>query len=414
MKRAVSILLVLGLLAGATTRASGDDAPRDPRKERERVRRERAKAAAQLDALEADADDLERALDDLADNISYQESLLADAEQAQADAADQVVEAQQEVVEVERRIAELRAAAKEAALRAYTSSGASGDLMSTLVSGSPSDSLQQEVLYGLVTDDLAGVLDELAAASRELRAAQRRAEAASERADEHRQSVEDKLASLAESVQDQEDLARRIDERIDETMAEAAALESLDSKLSKEIAQREAALAAKVRARVPTAVVTVNDGDDDGSGDGGGDDGGIDIDVPVLPAAGNLVRVNRITVDASIGPAVAKLVEWAAEDGITLTGGGFRSAEAQIATRRNNCGTSNYDIYVKPPSQCHPPAARPGKSMHEKGLAVDFACNGQLISNYNHWCYSWIASHAPRVGLKNRRGEAWHWSTNGN
>jgi hypothetical protein len=306
---------------------------------------------------------------------------------------------------LERHISELQAAAKQAALRAYTSSGASTDLVSTMVSGNPADAMQQQVLYGLVADDLAGVIDELTAAHRDLKAAQKKADAAAERAAARREAVERTLSSLEDSVEDSQALADRIDERIDDTLNEAAGLEALDKELSAEIARREAALAAKVKAkvkaRIPTAEV---------------DDRG-DVDIPILPTATNgLVRVNGITVDASIGPAVAQLVEWAAEDGIILSGGGFRSAQAQINVRRNNCGGSNYDIYVKPPSQCRPPAARPGKSMHEKGLAIDFTCNGSLISRYDSDCFRWMAAHAPRVGLLNRRGggEPWHWSTNGN
>jgi peptidoglycan hydrolase CwlO-like protein len=410
MKRAATILVTLALFAagaGAGAPASGqadDEGPKNPRTEREKVRRDKAKAAAQLDALRADADGIETALTDLADYVDYQETVLTAARQDQELAEERVAEAQADVATISDRIATLNGAVKQAALAAYTSAGSGGDLFSTMVAGNPDDSLQQDVMYSLATGSVVDALDELGAARTDLVVAQRRAEGAAERADEHRQSVEGKLADLEASIADQEDLSRRIDERIDETMAEAASLEALDSRLSKEIAEREAAIAAKVRAKVAAAKVPGAKVDEDG-----------DVSVPVLPTPVNgLVRVNGITVDASIGPAIAQLVAWAAEGGIRLTGGGYRSSSDQIAVRRNNCGPSNYDIYIKPSSQCRPPAARPGKSMHEKGLAVDFACNGELISNYRHWCYDWIADHAPRVGLRNRGVEAWHWSTNGN
>jgi LAS superfamily LD-carboxypeptidase LdcB len=123
--------------------------------------------------------------------------------------------------------------------------------------------------------------------------------------------------------------------------------------------------------------------------------------------------VGGITVDASIADALARLLAAAAADGFVLGGGGYRSADAQIAVRRNNCGSSSYDIWQKPASQCHPPAARPGMSMHERGLAIDFTCNGALIGSYSSACYGWLRTHAPGFGFRNRPGEPWHWSPNG-
>ena len=96
-----------------------------------------------------------------------------------------------------------------------------------------------------------------------------------------------------------------------------------------------------------------------------------------------------------------------------LGGGGFRSAAAQVAVRRHNCGPSTYDIWHKPASQCRPPAALPGHSMHERGLAIDFTCNGALISSYSSACAKWLRQHGAAYSFYNRPGEAWHWSVNG-
>ncbi len=108
------------------------------------------------------------------------------------------------------------------------------------------------------------------------------------------------------------------------------------------------------------------------------------------------------------------MIEAGGPSGFALGGNGYRSADQQIAVRRNNCGSSEYDIWQKPASQCRPPAARPGTSMHERGLAIDFTCNGALISSYGSACYGVDAGQRPSFGLHNRPGEAWHWSTNGN
>jgi len=99
---------------------------------------------------------------------------------------------------------------------------------------------------------------------------------------------------------------------------------------------------------------------------------------------------------------------------LSLGGGGFRDAAAQIATRRNNCGTSDFAIWEMPASQCSPPTARPGTSMHEQGMAVDFTCSGSLIRDQASPCFVWLAANAASYGFYNLPSEPWHWSINGN
>jgi LAS superfamily LD-carboxypeptidase LdcB len=105
----------------------------------------------------------------------------------------------------------------------------------------------------------------------------------------------------------------------------------------------------------------------------------------------------------------------AASAGVNLCGGGYRSSAGQIQTRMNNCGTSYYAIYEMPASQCSPPTARPGQSMHERGLAVDFTCNGGgVIGSHSNPCFAWLAGNASSYGFYNLPSEPWHWSSNGN
>lgn len=68
-----------------------------------------------------------------------------------------------------------------------------------------------------------------------------------------------------------------------------------------------------------------------------------------------------------------------------------------------------------PPSECSPPTARPGESMHERGLAIDFSCAGVLITNRDNSCYRWLADNADSYGLYElaSQQEPWHWSVNG-
>lgn len=122
-----------------------------------------------------------------------------------------------------------------------------------------------------------------------------------------------------------------------------------------------------------------------------------------------------ITVAASIAPNLAGLLAAAEADGVILGGWGHRTTERQIELREQNCGSSDYAIYEMPSSQCSPPTARPGSSMHETGQAVDFTCNGttQTVQRGDA-CDSWLMANAEDFDLFNLPSEAWHYSTTGN
>jgi hypothetical protein len=139
------------------------------------------------------------------------------------------------------------------------------------------------------------------------------------------------------------------------------------------------------------------------------------VPVKVIPAPElakatcTTTSTRSITVAATIVNHTRQLLAAAKADGLKLCGGGYRSSEGQIAVRKTNCGTSYYDIYLKPSSQCSPPTAIPGTSMHEKGLAIDF----EVCQTHDSTCYKWLAKHAASFGFKNLPSEPWHWSTTG-
>ena len=122
-------------------------------------------------------------------------------------------------------------------------------------------------------------------------------------------------------------------------------------------------------------------------------------------------------MNAAIADQVGALLAAARADGFDLArgAGGWRSSASQIALRRAHCGTSDFAVFEMPSSQCHPPTAIPGTSAHERGLAIDFTCNGGPIGQHDHTnpCYLWLAAHAATFGLRNLPSEAWHWSTTG-
>jgi hypothetical protein len=130
-----------------------------------------------------------------------------------------------------------------------------------------------------------------------------------------------------------------------------------------------------------------------------------------------IVDVYGIQVNAAIAERVRSMVDAARASGLELAegSGGWRSPERQVELRRSHCGTSDYAVYQMPPSQCSPPTARPGTSEHERGLAIDFRCNGESIGQHerSNPCVVWLRAHAATYGLYNLPSEAWHWSTSG-
>lgn len=146
--------------------------------------------------------------------------------------------------------------------------------------------------------------------------------------------------------------------------------------------------------------------------DGGG---GVPGDGGVVPGDGDQVVVSScgstFTVHRSIGENVRALLDAACADGIRLGGWGWRSAARQVELRRAHCGPTPYDIWERPSRECRPPTARPGNSMHERGLAI-FTHRGASLTRSSP-AYRWLVLHAATHGLHNLPSEPWHWSTNG-
>ncbi len=119
-------------------------------------------------------------------------------------------------------------------------------------------------------------------------------------------------------------------------------------------------------------------------------------------------------VSEEIAAKLEALLKKADAEGIDLGGGSYRTRDAQIALRIQNCGgRSNYNIYHKPARLCGPPTAPPDASMHRRGKAIDFTCDGKLIrTRANNRCYVWLESNTAGF-LRNLPSEPWHFSTNG-
>ena len=135
--------------------------------------------------------------------------------------------------------------------------------------------------------------------------------------------------------------------------------------------------------------------------------------MPPLVGPGDIVSVAGFMVNKSSAVPFGQMMTAADAAGLNLGGGAYRNPASQIALRRAHCGPTDYDIYDRPASQCSPPTARPGMSMHEQGLAIDFTCDGSLISSQTGVCWDWLATNAANYGFFNLPSEPWHWSVNG-
>jgi len=116
---------------------------------------------------------------------------------------------------------------------------------------------------------------------------------------------------------------------------------------------------------------------------------------------------STINVCKSISNNLTKLLAAAKLKNFILSGSGSRTLAQQTALR-NQHGCPNP---TSPPSACHPPTARPGRSKHESGKAVDFNCNGAPIAGTS--CLAWLRQNAGNFGFKNLASEPWHWSDTG-
>jgi hypothetical protein len=276
-----------------------------------------------------------------------------------------------------------------------------------------------------------------------------RSEDAEKRAAEHGAAEEAnavELRRLDEMLARQEALDAEIDARLDAALAEVAALEEVDQQAARELEEQERALAEQSRAAVAASPAARSvaarapggapatppaAGRPTATGGGGASAPPTTAKAPTTtttpprpsspppaPPSGlatwqDVTKVGGIWVHRSIASRVQGLLDAAAASGVRLGGGGFRDPSEQIRLRQAHCGPTEYDVYYKPASQCTPPTAQPGKSMHERGLAIDFTVNGRVISSRSDPAFQWLAANAAAYGFYNLPSEPWHWSTNG-
>lgn len=379
---AAAVTLVSLSLVAEPAQASGHDA----RARREQVRKQRAAAAAQLDALRAQDRAVRAALESMSANVRAQQAATAAAERAVSAAVARLAEAQRREAATADRLANLRSQLRDAAVRAFVEGAGVAPRVGPGEGGDLAETARKRVLRDVAAGSADDVQDQLRATREDLAVARAEAERASSDAAARRRAARGRLGQLTAARAQQAAFGAKVEQRIEARLAEATSLASLDSALSAQIAREQAALA--LRNRAPGVARGA---------------------VPTRSAPVPLRNVRGIWVHEQMADRLEGLLAAAEADGYVLGGGGYRDPAAQRRLRRANCPSPERS----PASSCRPPTARPGQSMHEEGLAVDFTWNGRVITSRSSPAFQWMRANAARFGMYNLPSEPWHWSVNG-
>ncbi len=464
MIRLVRRLICIGgplalISAVALTGAAGaQDAP-DLEAERQRIAAQQVEAASQVNLLTASEAEVAAALATLDSALSEQRAAVVAASQSLVAARQQVTDARRNERVAVIGVARAQSALRRLAVAAYLHPPVA-DLLPAIMTGTMEEAPKRRV-YAEVRvhqlDDAIGALETTRAD-----VARRRAEmeAAEDGAAAAQATAQARLADLEVARDAQAQAAVQVEDRLERALAEVSTLAAQDSVVAEAIQRRQAELVAaaatahrvageaeaaraEAQAQVPVAAVAVRAPADDSPGPtvlAGPDPGDGAVETPT-PVESNPVEspvtsppvtnppvttprptytpvdttwVGGIEVATVIAGQVEALLAAAAADGLVLTGSGYRNIEDQISIRREVCGPTDYDIWDKPSWECSPPVARPGRSNHEKGLAIDFTGpNGDLVRTQDSPTFAWLSVNAVRFGLYNLPSEPWHWSTTG-
>jgi hypothetical protein len=414
--------------------ASGADDPDPAKTERERdaVRSQRAEVDLLIDALEAKDAEVQAALSELEANVATQRAELDEAERAHQEAEDELAAAIQAVADAQWRIDDLNHRADELVVQSFVNPP-TDNALDAFRADSLSDAAVKQALIEIQADTDADILDQLDEAHEDMEVEQANQTAAEAAAQARKAEAAQELVDVEAALAQQQDFAADLEERLNAKLAEAESLKEFDKALSDRLVREQAEVARRIRAMqeaaerqrraqeaaAAAAAAAANQPPPPVSDSPPRIPAAAPPASVVSPAPGGLATVScphggSITVAGSIAGNVQALLNAAARDGVSLcAASGWRSPQKQIELRREHCGSSNYAIYYMPASQCSPPTARPGTSMHERGLAIDFSCNGGGAIRYGNECWNWLAAHADEYGLYNLPSEPWHWSTSG-
>ncbi len=389
------LLLALGAAAATPSSAQEDEELESEKLEEIREEQERNKAAREatargIDGTAAEIAELTSAMDVLNQAINEQVVRMDFASTKLFIAEQRFAEATAAAEAAEILLLDLKEQVKTRAVESFLGQDiATPDVVYTT---NPGLTVRMEAMLAAVLQGDVDVADAYVAVQNDLAVQREVARISRVAAEEFRLEVEAVQRRLEADREIQRALFVATEERLEHLLNEQNYLESQESELSEQYKEETRRLQAALQASRYT-----------GAGGSAG---------PVA-TPDEISSVYGIAIHNSIAPQLQALIEAAEADGITLTGGGWRDPAAQIRLRRAHCGTSDYAIWEAPASSCRPPTARPGSSLHERGLAVDFSHNNRSINSPNSRAFLWLKANAAKYGFYNLPSERWHWSTTG-
>ena len=390
------------------------------RKERDVFQKEVLDQARIVDTATAEVSEVEQALADLELIVAEQRDDLTRAEQALEGAVLSVSAAEQQSAELASQQAALNGQVNDLALQTYIGRDSTIEGSFGLArTGDIYKAARVQTLIGAAFGDINNTSDQLRALQVDTQVATKALNEAVTQRELLRGEAEIQLDQLLEAVGLQAQIVFEAENRLEARLYEAAALAELDAEMAKKIEAEQSDLAKVVQAEKAKRAEEERLRREAERKRREAEEarqrrllGFADAPTSTNFDKSELTTVWGIQVHESIADKLLALLKAASRDGIRLGGGGYRSSQSQINLRRAHCGTSNWAIYSKPSYQCRPPTARPGASMHERGLAVDFTQNGRALWS-NTSGYRWLKRNASKYGLRNLPSEPWHWSVNG-
>ena len=390
------------------------------RKERDAFQTEILNQARVVDTATAEVSEVEQALADLEILVAEQRDDLNRAEESLRGAEQAVSAAERKSDEIAEQQATLTSQVNDLALQTYIGRDSTVEGSFGLArTGDIYKAARVQTLIGAAFGDLNNTSDELRALQIDTLVATKALNEAVNLRELLRIEAEAQLEQLLEAVGLQAQMVFEAESRLEARLYEAAALAELDAEMASQIEAEQTNLARVVQAEKAKRAQEERLRREAERKRREAEEarrrqllGIADAPTSINFDRSELTTVWGIRVHESIADKLLALLQHASRDGIRLGGGGYRSSQSQINLRRAHCGTSNWAIYSKPSYQCRPPTARPGASMHERGLAIDFTQNGRALWS-NTSGYRWLKRNASKYGFKNLPSEPWHWSTNG-
>ena len=393
---------------------------RQLRKERDVFQDEILNQARIINTATAEVSEVEQALADLELLVAEQRDDVTHTETALEGAVLAVTAAERKSASLAEQQAALHTQVNDLALQTYIGRDSTVEGSFGLArTGDIYKAARVQTLIGAAFGDINNTSDRLRALQIDTQVATKALNEAVAQRELLRSEAEAQLEQLLEAVGLQAQVVLEAEERLEVRLYESAALAELDAEMAKEIAAEQQNLSRVIKAEKAKRAEEDRLRREAERKRREAEEarqrrllGIADAPTSINFDKSELTSVWGIRVHESIADKLLALLKAASRDGIRLGGGGYRSSDSQVALRRAHCGTSNWAVYSKPSYQCRPPTARPGASMHERGLAVDFTQNGRALWS-NTSGFRWLKRNASKYGLRNLPSEPWHWSVNG-